>query len=338
MAAGARSAANEVRQRPEGLRRLRAFARQDDRLAGVDPPHDLALARDEHVGRPAQDRHDVGLADADVRVRAVEHDAHAVEPDAHQPQRLEAELGVLQRRRVEHRRSCRSTAAASIVAMTSGREARRGVDDHEVEGRRQRRVEVLEELHRDRLRLVGPHRARAGRGGRSGARRGSRRPSRRRACRLTWRGRRSCARAGGPSASPASPNCRSRSTTTVRWPASASATPRLVDVTVLPMPPFGPRTHTRLPRPRSGARARAARQRLLHGEERLGPGRDGASMSTMSSAPEVRTSRTKPFGLPPQTTTSGCSSALARRGGDELRRPPRRRRRRRRARTSAGVA
>ena len=47
--------------------------------------------------------------------------------------------------------------AASIVAMTSGREARRGVDDHEVERRGQRRVEVLEELHCDRLRLVGPH-------------------------------------------------------------------------------------------------------------------------------------------------------------------------------------
>ena len=31
-------------------------------------------------------------------------------------------------------------------------------------------------------------------------------------------------------------------------------------------------------------------------------------MSTMSSAPEVSTSRTKPFGLPPQRTTSGRSA------------------------------
>ena len=49
-------------------------------------------------------------------------------------------------------------AAASIVAMTSGLKPGGVSIDHELERRAERRVEVLEELHRHRLRLLGPHR------------------------------------------------------------------------------------------------------------------------------------------------------------------------------------
>src|SRR6266498_4280034 len=45
-----------------------------------------------------------------------------------------------------------------------------------------------------------------------------------------------------PSERPTSPNCRSRSTTATLCPASARLIPRLHEVSVLPVPPLGPRT------------------------------------------------------------------------------------------------
>ena len=66
-------------------------------------------------GVAAEDRRDVLARDADVGVRAVEHELDALAVVAHQLERLEAELRVLQRQRVEHpdhahvRRARRST-------------------------------------------------------------------------------------------------------------------------------------------------------------------------------------------------------------------------------------
>ena len=93
-----------------------------------------------------------------------------------------------------------------------------------------------------------------------------------------------------PSASPTSPNCRSRSTSTTLWPASASATARLHEVSVLPVPPFGPSTQISAPlaspAPTLAPLRRAtafwsAKQRVRS--------RASAASSTMSSAPASNT-------------------------------------------------
>ena len=75
------------------------------------------------------------------------------------------------------------------------REAGRRVDDHEVVRRPQHRVDLAQELDRDRARLVGPARRQQHPGAPTRARRGRPRASPRRASRPRWRGRRSSARA-----------------------------------------------------------------------------------------------------------------------------------------------
>ena len=85
------------------------------------------------------------------------------------------------------------------------------------------------------------------------------------------RGRRSSARAAARGTAPTSPNWRSRSTISDRsCRASASATARLVDVSVLPVPPFGPSTQMSdggVIAP--GVDVRAAGERLAHREPQL---------------------------------------------------------------------
>ena len=76
-------------------------------------------------------------------------------------------------------------------------------------------------------------------------------------------------RLAAPSARPTSPNCRSRSTSTADLPSSASATARLEDVTVLPVPPFGPEHGDHRSLGHGDAAAPPPRQRLLEREAEL---------------------------------------------------------------------
>ena len=94
----------------------------------------------------------------------------------------------------------------------------------------------------------------------------------RRATRPRRRGRTSSSRAEGPRQSPTSPNWRSRSMMSTFCPASASATARLHEVSVLPVPPFGPRTQMSRPSwllRRAGVLARRPRDGLAHREAKL---------------------------------------------------------------------
>ena len=130
----------------------------------------------------------------------------------------------------------------SIEAITSGVKPGRRVDDHEVGHRAQDAVHLAQELDRDDARLVGPRRCDQHPRAATRASSGSRRASRRRASRRPSPGRRPC----GPA------RCRARARrrrTAGRGRrarpsrrASASATARLVETSVLPVPPFGPRT------------------------------------------------------------------------------------------------
>ena len=190
----------------------------DDRLAVGDRPRDGPVARHEHVGAAAEQPLDVGVADADVRVGAVEHERDACRVVAHLRQRLEPDLRVLQRQRVEHADEAEVRREVDRRDHL-GRERRRRVDDHDVVARPQELEDRAQERDRDRRRLVGPQRReqrlRAGRmlGEEAvdllAVERAARRP----------RGRRSSAPGRRPSASPTSPNCRSRSTITGRAPA-----------------------------------------------------------------------------------------------------------------------
>ena len=90
-----------------------------------------------HVGRRAEHGVDVALADADAAVRAVEHEADPVAVVLHQLERLEPELRVLERERVEHPDH---DEVGRVVDRRDhlGGEARGRVDDDEVVVRAQR--------------------------------------------------------------------------------------------------------------------------------------------------------------------------------------------------------
>ena len=82
--------------------RLRLRLGHDDRLAARECARDRAVAADEHVRRAAEQLLDVELRDADARVGAVEHERDRPRVVAHLAERLEADLRVLERERVEH--------------------------------------------------------------------------------------------------------------------------------------------------------------------------------------------------------------------------------------------
>ncbi len=85
----------------ERRRRVRLRARKRDRDALVHRARDLAVRRDEDVGLAAEHRDDVVLADADTRVGAIEDEPDLRRVVLHQAERLEPELRVLERERVE---------------------------------------------------------------------------------------------------------------------------------------------------------------------------------------------------------------------------------------------
>ena len=114
-----------------------------DRDALVDRARDLAVGRDEHVGLAPEDADDVVVDDADAGVRTVEHELDLRLVVAHQLERLEPELRVLERERVEHA-DHHEVGARVDRGDHLGREARRGVDDHDVVLRASDREDVAE--------------------------------------------------------------------------------------------------------------------------------------------------------------------------------------------------
>ena len=92
-----------------------------------------------------------------------------------------------------------------------------------------------------------------------------------------------------------SPNWRSRSTSTDDLPSSASATARLDDVTVLPVPPFGPSTVIISPSD-DDATAPRLRASAFSNAKPSWPADCGSA--TRSSAPASNARSRKPFGEP----------------------------------------
>ena len=111
-----------------------------------------------------------------------------------------------------------------------------------------------------------------------------------------------------PSASPTSPNWRSRSTTTVEWPAVARASARLHAVSVFPVPPFGPRTATidpvfgPLAPPRRAIAFSSANERSAC----------DCGRAIRSAAPDWNARCMIPFGLPTKSTTTGGRPGISR--------------------------
>ena len=142
--------------------------------------------------------------------------------------------------------------------MTSGREARRRVDDHVVERRAQHRIELAQELDGDARGLVRPDRR--DQGPQPGRMLDEVRVDLVRVERAA-RGREveEVRTGSSPSARPRSPNWRSRSTTTVRLPSSARAQPRFAARERLAGPALGPEHRDQ--RAAVTVRARAAARR-----------------------------------------------------------------------------
>ena len=78
-------------------------------------------------------------------------------------------------------------------------------------------------------------------------------------------------------------------------PSSASATARLDDVTVLPVPPFGPSTVIISPSDEDATRAAAPRQAFSNAKPSWP---DDWGSETRSSAPASNARSRKPFGEP----------------------------------------
>ena len=123
-----------------------------------DRTRDRPVAADEHVGLAAEQLLDVGCGDADVRVRTVEHQRDARRVVAHLRERLEPDLRVLERERVEHPDDAELRGGVDRRDHL-GRESRRRVDDDEVVPRA-RRISKTSRRNGDpdRGRLVGPQR------------------------------------------------------------------------------------------------------------------------------------------------------------------------------------
>ena len=208
---------------------------------------------------------------------------------------------------------------ASIEAITSGDEAGRGVDDHEVVARPQQRVELAEELDRHRAGLVRPHR-----------RHEHARPARvRRQVGLDLLRVERPARLDEvvdrplrgqserePDVAELQVEVDDHDALAQRAPAP---TARLALVSVLPMPPLGPSTQIS-DASAGGARGRALRCAARRPSRRAKPScsadrvaspRRRRRASTRSSAPASNACRTKPVGRRPEHSTtigrSGCS-------------------------------
>ena len=151
----------ERRELAKGMSGLRGGLGDRDRDAFVDGAWDLSIARHEDVGLPSEHVRDIALTDSDLALRPVEHHPDRARIAPHQLEGLEAELRVLEREGVEH---AHDDEIARRVDRRDhlGREPGRRVDDDAVERRPQRRVDVPDQLDRDRARLVGPRRREQG--------------------------------------------------------------------------------------------------------------------------------------------------------------------------------
>ena len=147
-------AAEQVREAPERLGGLGLRAGDDDRDPLVDRPGDLPVRRDEDVGRASENRLDVGLADADAAVRAVQQQVDAIRVVLHEIEGLEPELRVLEGERVEHSHHDDVGRAVDRRDHLCGETWRR-VHDDPVELAAQDRVDLAKQLCADGARLVG---------------------------------------------------------------------------------------------------------------------------------------------------------------------------------------
>ena len=150
IAGTARVALGESRVRPG---RLRLRLGDDDRLPVRERTRDRAVAADEHVRRAAEQLLDVEQRDADARVGTVEHERDRPRVVAHLLERLEADLRVLERERVEHPDDEQVRRRVDRRDHL-GRERRRGVDEHEVVPRAEDLEHLPQERRRDRRRLI----------------------------------------------------------------------------------------------------------------------------------------------------------------------------------------
>jgi phosphoribosylaminoimidazolecarboxamide formyltransferase/IMP cyclohydrolase len=91
-----------VGQVPERLRGIGPALGEDDRRAAVHRDRNVPVARNRHVGCPSDDRDHVFDRDSDPRIRPVQHEPRPIAVVAHQVERLHAQLGVLERQRIEH--------------------------------------------------------------------------------------------------------------------------------------------------------------------------------------------------------------------------------------------
>ena len=147
-------AAEQIAEPAERLGGLGLRPRDDDRDPLVHRARDLAIGRDEDVRSAAEHGLHVGLADPDAAVRAVQEQVDVIGVVLHELERLEPELRVLQRQRVEH------SHHDDVGRMVDRRdhlcgEPGRGVDDDPVVVLSQDRVDLAQELGADGARLVG---------------------------------------------------------------------------------------------------------------------------------------------------------------------------------------
>ena len=151
------AAHEQRREASERLGRLGLRPGDDDRNSLVHRARNLAVGGDEDIRRSPENGFDVRLADPDAAVRAVQQQVDAVGVVLHELERLEPELGVLERQGVEHPDH---DDVGRVVDRRDDlrREARRRVDDDPVVVLAQDRVDLAQELGADGARLIGPAR------------------------------------------------------------------------------------------------------------------------------------------------------------------------------------
>src|SRR6188768_2320597 len=155
LAIGGRLREEQASEVVEGRGRVRLRTRQRDRDALVHRAGDLAIGRYEDVRLGPEDHDHVVLADADARVGTVQDELDLLRVVVHQPERLEPELRVLERERVEcadhDQIGARVDGGDHLGGEAGGR-----VGDDEVVRAPGDDENVAQELDRDRARLVGP--------------------------------------------------------------------------------------------------------------------------------------------------------------------------------------
>ena len=141
-------------ERPQRATCVRAGLALHDRLGRVDRAGNVPVARDHHIGLAPRDRLGVIARNADPAVRPVQHELDPLGLHLHQRERLEAELGVLERGRVEH--PDHADVGRGVDCRDDlGREARRGVDHDPLLTGAKDVEQLAQELGSDGAGLVG---------------------------------------------------------------------------------------------------------------------------------------------------------------------------------------